>query len=231
MNIIKVKAVIFDMDGVITNSMPEHFRAWKKIFSDEGISVTHLDVYAREGQPGKNTVRELFEEYGKTYTPDIAKAILEKKERLFKTMVRQRFIPGARRFLKGLAKKGFTLALVTGTSRHEAKRILPGHIWKLFSVIITGDDVRRGKPFPEPFLKSLNKLCLKPHEAIVIENAPFGIESAKRAGLKCIALATSLPKSYLKDADLVFPSFKELRKKVAFATESGTSIHPIGLGV
>jgi beta-phosphoglucomutase len=204
------------MDGVITNSMPEHFRAWRKIFSEEGILVSHLDVYAREGQPGKNTVRELFKTYGKPYTPAIAKAILEKKERLFKTIVKRRFIPGARRFLKGLADKGFTLALVTGTSKHEAKRILPGHIWGLFSVIITGDDVRRGKPFPEPFLKALKKLSLKPDKAIVIENAPFGIESAKRAGLKCIALATSLPKSYLKGADLVFPSFKELQKKVSF---------------
>ena len=214
--ILKVKAVIFDMDGVITNSMPEHFRAWRKIFSGEGILVTHLDVYAREGQPGKNTVRELFKTYGKPCTPGIAKAILEKKERLFNRIVKRRFIPGARRFLKGLADKGFTLALVTGTSRHEAKRILPGHIWGLFSVIITGDDVRRGKPFPEPFLRSLKKLRLKPDRAVVIENAPFGIESAKRAGLKCIALATSLPKSYLNGADLVFPSFKELQKKVAF---------------
>jgi len=214
--IIAAKAIIFDMDGVITNSMPQHFIAWRKIFSEEGIRVTHLDVYAREGQPGKNTVQELFKAYGKPYSPDIAKAILERKERLFKKIVKRRFIPGARSFLKCLAEKGFTLALVTGTSRHEAKRMLPAYIWDLFSVTITGDDVTRGKPFPEPFLKALKKLYLKPDKAVVIENAPFGIESAKRAGLKCIALATSLPKSYLNCADLVFPSLKELQKKVSF---------------
>jgi len=108
------------------------------------------------------------------------------------------------------------LALVTGTSRHELYQILPTSLRDLFSVIVTGSDVKHGKPHPEPYLKSLKGLKIKASAAVVIENAPFGIRSAKQAGLKCIALETSLPKKYLSEADAIFPSIKELQSNVLF---------------
>ena len=99
------------------------------------------------------------------------------------------------------------------------KRILPKYLRDLFSVIVTGDDVKRGKPHPEPYLKALKKLKLKAKDVVVIENAPFGIDSARRARLMCLALSTSLPKTYLKDADFIFPSFKALRSKVSLRND------------
>jgi beta-phosphoglucomutase len=104
---------------------------------------------------------------------------------------------------------------VTGTSRHEVHRILPEPIYNLFDGVVTGNDVRRGKPHPEPYLLALKKVQLRPEEAMVIENAPFGIRSAKSAGLVCIALETSLPRRYLAKADFIFSSFRELRKKLS----------------
>ena len=213
---LKVKAVIFDMDAVITNTMPDHFRAWKEIFNRQGIKVTHFDIYRREGQKGIRSVEEISKEYGRPIPVGNAKKILLEKEELFKKIVKRRFIVGARSFLRFLYKKNIKLALVTGTSRHELHRILPEHLYNFFSVIVTGSDVKNGKPHPEPFLKALKLFKMKPSEAIVIENAPFGIQSAKKAGLRCLALASSLPKEYLKEADQVFSSIKEMRERLNF---------------
>ena len=214
---ISVKAVIFDMDGVITNTMPDHYKAWHKVMLDEGISVTHHDIYSREGQRGYWSVFELFEKYGRKTTTHHAKELLLKKEKLFKKIVKQRFIVGSRKLLKDLARDGFELALVTGTAHHEAKKILPKSLYSLFSVIITGDMCHHGKPHPEPYLKAIKALKIKKTQGIVIENAPFGIQSAKDAGLKCIALETSLPRKYLKKADYIFHTVKELREKINLA--------------
>ncbi len=213
---LKVISIILDMDGVITNTMPDHYRAWKVIFRKEGIPVTYEDIYTREGQPGIHSVKEIFEEYGKTLDGGKARQILKDKERCFKKIVRCRFIPGARSFLRTLHRNQFRLALVTGTSRHELEKILPAPLRKLFEVTVSGCEVDYGKPHPEPYLKSLERLKIKPSEAVVIENAPLGIHSAKAAGLKVLALETSLPKKYLRGADAVFPSIRELRSRVVF---------------
>lgn len=204
------------MDGVITNTMPDHFHAWKKILKDEGIAVTYHDIYSREGQRGINSVFELFETYKLPMTDPRAHQILKRKEELFKKIVRLRFITGSRRFIRQLHKKGFKLALVTGTSRHELHRILPRPFYDLFDVVVTGSDVMNGKPHPEPYLKAVRQLALRCQDAVAIENAPFGIRSAKAAGLKCFALETSLAKKYLDQADRIFKTFNEMESKINF---------------
>ena len=214
---IQTRALIFDMDGVITNTMPDHYRAWKKIFAQEGIAVNYYDIYRREGQRGISSVREIFAEKGRPYTPARGRLLLREKERLFKKIVARRFIPGARRFVREMRRRGFILAVVTGTSRHEARKILTPALGKLFSVIVTGSDVKNGKPHPEPYLLALKKLALLAADAVVIENAPFGIESARRARLLCIALTTSLPRRYLRGANHIFSSLREMHERVLFA--------------
>ncbi|MCK5580026.1 MAG: HAD family phosphatase [Candidatus Omnitrophica bacterium] len=218
--ILKVKAVIFDMDGVITDTMPFHFQAWQKVLLDEGIEATHLDIYSREGQRGITSVEEIFTSYEVPFTEEKAREILFKKEELFKQIVKTQFIPGSLDFLKDLTRRGITLALVTGTARHEVLEILPEDVVKLFKVIVTGTDIQNGKPDPEPYLLALDKLKIQPEDAVVIENAPFGIKSAKTAGLKCIAIATSLPEKYLCEANQVFSSIKDMREQHRF-TEMG----------
>lgn len=214
---IKAKAIIFDMDGVITNTMPDHYRVWKKIFRKHGIVVSRFEVYEREGQKGIDSIDEIFEQHGKPLTTSAARKILRQKERAFRRKAGIRFIPGARQFLKSLHSKQFRLGLVTGTSRKELNQILPEGLRRLFHARITGTDVRDGKPHPEPYLKALQLLHVKPKDAIVIENAPLGIASAKGAGLRCLAIATSLPAKRLKRADRVFRSIKDLKRKVRFS--------------
>ena len=204
------RAIIFDMDGVITNTMPYHFDAWLQIFKTAGIKVNCYDVYKREGQDGLSSIKEIFKEHNISFSLKLAKGLLRRKETLFKKTVKIKFIKGARPFIRRLKRHKLRLGLVTGTSRQEMEKILPLAIRRLFNVVVTGDEVWKSKPHPEPFLKALKMLKLNRREVIVIENAPFGIRSAKKAGLYCIALETSLPRRYLSGADVIISSFREL---------------------
>jgi len=208
----RLKAVIFDMDGVITNTMPYHFRAWRKIFAKNGVKVSKFDIYRREGQKGTESIQEIFAEAGIKISIAKARQVIDEKETLFKTIVRRRFIPGARPLLKALYRSKMRLALVTGTAFHEVKRALPHDLFDVFEVMITGSDVLLGKPHPDPYLKALEALKISREEALVIENAPFGIQSAKAAGISCYAIATSLPPEYLKEADKILRDYQELLK-------------------
>ncbi len=212
----RTRAILFDMDGVITDTMPYHFRAWRKIFGNLGIKINYYDIYKREGQKGIESVKEIFNEKGREFILKEAKEILAEKEKLFKSIVKVRFINGSKSFLNFVKKKGLKLGLVTGTSDHELKKILPIHIYAKFDAVITATDVQKGKPNPEPYLKCLKRLRISPSEAVVIENAPFGITSAKESGIFCIAISTHLPPKFLKEADLIVHSFKELKQNHLF---------------
>lgn len=214
MELSKIETVFFDLDGVITNTMPSHLEAWKKILKNENLEISDYDIYAREGQKGADSVQEIFADYGRKLSREDALRILADKEVLFKKIVNLQFIAGSLDFLKFLSDARYPLALVTGTARHELDRYVPDHVLKHFQVIVTGSDVKNGKPHPEPYQTALTKMNFKASEAVVIENAPLGIASAKAAGIRCLAIETSLPRKYLHQADSVFSSIDELRAVV-----------------
>lgn len=200
------------MDGVITHTMPYHYLAWQKVFKGSGIKVDRFEIYSREGQKGLDSVLEIFAKHGRPISPADARKLLIRKECLFKKIAHKRFVPGARAFIQKCHRSGCRLALVTGTSRHEVYKILPSRLIRCFDIIVSGDDVKHGKPHPEPFRKALKALKIPRQKAVVIENAPFGISSAKQAGLTCLALKTSLPSSYLKGADRIFDNYRSLER-------------------
>ncbi|MFH0752967.1 MAG: HAD family phosphatase [Candidatus Omnitrophota bacterium] len=210
----KIKAILFDMDGVITLTMPYHFRVWKKVFALAGIHVSKHEVYLREGQQGLQSVIEIFKAHNKPISINSARKLLLQKEHLFKNIAKTPYVPGARTFIRKCRQKGLKLALVTGTARQEIEKILPESILNYFHVIISGSDVRKGKPHPEPYLKALKSLRIGREGVLVIENAPFGITSAVKAGINCIAIETSLPKKYLKGAHHIVQDFKELESYI-----------------
>ena len=214
-----IKAVLLDLDGVITNSMPYHFQSWKYVFKKIGLDLTHLDIYLREGQPGIISLREICKKYKKEFNIQEAKVILNQKELMFKKIVQPKYIAHSRWLISKLKRMGFRLGLVTGTARHEVQRMLPNNLINKFDVVITANNVKLGKPHPEPYEKAIRRLSCKSNQAVAIENAPFGIQSAKRAGLKCLAIETSLPKKYLKQADAVFHSIKHMMKHVDLRVE------------
>ncbi|MDD5730691.1 MAG: HAD family phosphatase [Candidatus Omnitrophica bacterium] len=213
------KAVIFDMDGVIVDSMPYHFIAWYEALRPFGVRVSCFDVYSREGERWEKTLTELLKKAGITPGRKLLRKIFLRRQRIFKSYYKRFLFNGAKETLIFLKRKGFLLGLVTGTPAKEVISILPKEIRLLFDSIIAGDSVKNGKPHPEPYFKAAASLNVKPSQCAVIENAPYGIKSASKAGMFCIGLTTSLPKEYLKGADIVAESLlgiKTIVDKPAF---------------
>ena len=204
------RAVIFDMDGVIVDSMPYHFIAWYEALRPWGVRVSCFDVYSKEGERWDKTLKSLL---GRTHikpTQRVLERIFSERRKIFKQYFKRFIFKGAEELLISLYKKGYLLGLVTGTPDKEIKKILPLPMRRLFSATIAGNEVKNGKPHPEPYLKAAKALGLAPSACVVVENAPFGIESAKRAGMVCIGVTTSLPKEYLKGADALVNDLGEI---------------------
>jgi len=103
------------------------------------------------------------------------------------------------------------LGLVTGTSSREVRRVVPARTLAKFHAVITGDRVRHGKPHPEPYRRAVRSLRVRSRHTVVVENAPYGIRSARAAGIGLVvALASSLPPRFLREAHCVVPSVKRL---------------------
>jgi beta-phosphoglucomutase len=206
------KAIIFDMDGVIVDSMPYHFIAWYEALRPFGIRVSCFDVYSKEGERWDKTLDVFFKRANIKPTRKILKQIFSSRQKIFKKYFKRFIFKGTEEFLDHLDKKGYLLGLVTGTPTIEVKKILPKKIQKFFDCIVAGDQVRIGKPHPAPYLKAAKILHCSPGECLVVENAPLGIESAKNAGMFCVALATSLPAQYLSGADIILKELGEMGK-------------------
>jgi beta-phosphoglucomutase len=204
-------AVICDMDGVIVDSMPYHFLAWYEALRPYGISVRCFDVYMREGERWQRSIEDFLKGSGIKPSKKLFRRVFAARRKLFRNRFKRFIFKGAREFLACLKKKGYMLALVTATTRAGVTEILPKNIERLFDHVVTGDHIVMGKPHPEPYLKAAKALGVKPSECAVIENAPYGVASAKKAGMFCIAITSSLPKEYLKRADVVVDSLAEAR--------------------
>lgn len=204
------KAVIFDMDGVIVDSMPYHFLAWYEALRPLGVRVSCFDVYSKEGENWKKTLKEFLRRADIEPTKARLEGIFSRRKKIFKKNFKRFIFKDAEEVLTCLKKKGYKLGLVTGTPSHEVKRILPKNIYGLFGCIVAGDHVKRGKPHPDPYLAAAKAMAADPAECAVIENAPFGVESAKKAGMFCMAVTTGLPKEYLKRADIIVSELRDI---------------------
>lgn len=215
---IKLKAILFDMDGVLFDSMPAHVVAWAQTFKEEGLAFTEEEGYLQEGRTGNGTIDIVFNrEFGRNATPEETERIYKKKSGLFDANPIAPVMPGARELLEQIRDNGLKRILVTG-SRQKAllskiNYFFPGQFTP--SRMVTAYDVTKGKPDPEPYLQGLSKAGAQAFNAIVIENAPLGIEAAKAAGIFTIAVNTGkLGDHYLLDAgaDLLFPGMSALNE-------------------
>jgi beta-phosphoglucomutase len=207
------------MDGVITDTMPIHLKAWQDAFRPCGISIDNMDVYLREGMQSRTMAREIALEKNICLRDEDLDRIVAEKTRIFdsETEAHVRVYEGVPETLRMLRNNGLRTALVTGSKTSSAEKVLKAAgVREQFDVIVTGDDTKKGKPDPDPYLKGIEKTGVNRLDCIVVENAPLGIRSAKAAGVDyVIAITTTLGPSYLREADDIMESFSALEQCLA----------------
>jgi HAD superfamily hydrolase (TIGR01509 family) len=197
------KAILFDYDGVIANTPEFNYRSWHSAFSPEGVDIKRREYFLMEGRGPLLISQMLCEAHGVSSEKD--EEIMKQKEKFMRQIAGQSTIySGIPELLLRLLQGGVLLALVTGASKKRVEQFLPKEIHKFFNAVITSDDVIKTKPDPEPYLKAALILGVSPEDSLVVENAPLGIESAKKGGFPCIALTTTLEAADLYQADAVF---------------------------
>ena len=210
------KAVLFDMDGVLYDSMRFHARAWYETATHHQLISTPELFYLYEGRTGESTINELYQKtFGRDATEDEKKSIYEEKAVLFNQYNDGKEMQGAAEVLKAARASGLQTLVVTGSGQHslldKLEHTYPGYFKR--EKMVTAFDVKFGKPHPEPYLMGLEKAGVKAHEAFVIENAPMGVQAGVAAGIFTIAVNTGpLDTRVSPDAgaDLLYPSMTAL---------------------
>ena len=192
------KAVLFDMDGVLYDSMRFHARAWYETATHHQLISTPELFYLYEGRTGESTINELYQKTFNQYNDGKA-------------------MQGAAEVLKKVKASGLQTLVVTGSGQHslinKLEHTYPGYFKR--EKMVTAFDVKLGKPHPEPYLMGLEKAGVKPYEALVVENAPMGIQAGVAAGIFTIAVNTGpLDDRILLDAgaELLYPDMTALAK-------------------
>lgn len=211
-----LKAVLFDMDGVLFDSMPNHARAWNEVMKQYGLTLSYEEAYMHEGRTGASTINLVSQrERGKDATPQEIEDIYRKKTEIFNSFPKAVRMPGAWETIQQIKADGLMVMVVTGSGQHSLLERLNRNFPDTFTPerMVTAYDVKHGKPDPEPYLMALKKGGLQRNEAIVIENAPMGVRAGVAAGIFTVAVNTGpLPDKVLLDegANLLLPSMTAL---------------------
>ena len=213
------KAALFDMDGVLYDSMPNHAVAWHDSMEKFGIHMTAYDAYATEGARGIDTIRKMVKEQkGEDISLEKAQEMYDLKTKFFHSMKEPDIMPGVRELMQKMHERGMLIGVVTGSGQRPLiNRLLNDfHEFVDESRLVTAYDVRRGKPYPDPYLMGLEKAGhLQPWEGMVIENAPLGVRAGVAARIFTVAVKSGpLPDSALTDegADLIFSNMTDFLK-------------------
>ena len=216
---INLKAVLFDMDGVLFNSMPNHARSWHKVMVRMGFGLSEQEAYMHEGRTGADTINIISRrERGHDATDEEIKAIYAAKSEEFNKCPEAPRMPGAWEVLNKIKADNLTRMIVTGSGQvsllDRLNKNFPGIFQK--ELMVTAFDIKFGKPNPDPYLMALEKGGFQPNEAIVIENAPLGVQAGVAAGIFTVAVNTGpLPDQVLWDAgaNLLFHSMTEFNEQ------------------
>ena len=212
----QLRAVLFDMDGVLFDSMPYHADAWSKVMTDAGFNFSKEDVYMNEGRTGADTINTAsLAQFGKPATQELIDALCKAKCDIFDTYPPTPRMQGAIELVQKVKACGLTPMIVTGSGTPSLLDRVQSNFPGLFKEehIISSFNVKRGKPFPDPYLLALEKGGFAPNEVIVVENAPLGVTAGVAAELFTVAANTGpLDAQVLTDAgaNLVFPSIQAL---------------------
>ena len=211
------KAVLFDMDGVLYDSMPRHAVAWQQSMAKFGIKMTEADAYATEGARGIDTIRTMVrQQRGEDITLEQAQEMYDEKTRLFHLMDVAPLMPGILGLMEHIHRQGLRIGVVTGSGQRPLiNRLLTDFKEYLDEQhIVTAYDVSRGKPAPDPYLMGMQRAGTEPWQTVVVENAPLGVRAGVASRAFTIAVNTGpLPDAVLLDAgaDKLFKRMTDLR--------------------
>jgi beta-phosphoglucomutase family hydrolase len=204
----QLKAVIWDMDGVIADTAPFHFQAWQEVFRKRKIPYSREIFQQNFGRRNDVIIRSIA---GESYSESEMEAILEEKEGLFRAKAAGKLkpIPGALGLIDELREYGVKVALGTSSPIENGQFVTRQlGIEDSFDAIVWGREVTEGKPSPQIFLLAAERLKVDPDNCAVIEDSVSGVTAAKRAGMKCLAVTSSHPGEKLAEADLVVDSLE-----------------------
>jgi beta-phosphoglucomutase len=205
-----IKAILFDLDGVIVDSLHYHYLAWDHMFKGIGGSVTEESIFLSEGMNSFEILPLFLKKFKVELPVEKHKKFIEDKRSYFRQIAQLTYYPNAFETIIKLRDRGYTTALVTACARKNMEKSIDSEHQKLFDFIISGDEVTHSKPNPEPYLIAQKTLRLEVSECVAIENAPLGVESVKNAGIICIAVESTLGRQYLQKADFIINEIQEL---------------------
>ena len=214
----KLKAVLFDMDGVLFDSMPYHSEAWHTVMKSHGLTLSREEAYMHEGRTGASTINIVStRQRHREATEEEIKEIYQTKSDIFNSLPKAERMPGALELLNQIKEDNLIPVVVTGSGQKSLLERLNRNFPNIFKgeLMVTAFDVKYGKPNPEPYLMGLQKAGVKANEAIVVENAPLGVRAGVAAGIFTVAVNTGpLPDKVLLDegANYLFHSMSDFSK-------------------
>src|SRR5215468_6976985 len=202
------RAVIWDLDGTLIDSSELHWKAWQEVTAVENIPLTYEQYVADFGKRNDEILRGRM---GADLSDEFIARVSLAKEDVYRDLIRTKgleLLPGARYWLERLKAEGWLQALGTSAPRGNIDAVFAAlGIEKFFDAVMSSEEVKAGKPEPDVFLVAAEKMGVTPRDCIVIEDAPSGVEAARRAGMKSVGVLTTHRE--LK-ADLVAPSLDQL---------------------
>lgn len=224
-----LKAIIFDFNGVIVDDEPLHLELFRKVLLEEGIFLSDEDYHEKYlGYDDRGCFTAALCDNART--PDAAddafiQELIERKAEYYRQAIQERMLlfPGVVELVRRSAEQ-YPLAIASGALRDEIEFVLQrGDLRDYFQVIVAAEDVSECKPDPEGYLKALARLNhllqaeIQAHECLVIEDSIAGIEAAKAAGMRCVAVTNSYRADELQMADEIVESLVEMDTAQLFA--------------
>lgn len=207
-----VQAIIFDMDGTMINNMPYHAMAWKKFCKQHGLDLTDEEFKQKISGKKNNEIFQII--FKRELTSEEAEKFAEEKESIYREIYKDHIheIPGLKSLVKKIRGMNIPVAIATTAPQKNREFALEmlGIPFSDFAIIVGDEEVSKGKPDPEIYLKTAQGLGIEPSKCLVFEDSPAGVESAKNAGMKVVAITSSHSHEELAGADFFEKDFKKL---------------------
>lgn len=210
-----IRAIIFDMDGVLVLGVNKyHIKAWDEALKEFKLNIKLIseEEYNKlEGMKGNEILSIILKRNHKSLPASLKEKIYSRKKQIFQEIDSPHVDQETKTLLINLGNKDYKLALASGNNRQVVEKLIDNeHLEDIFDVVVTGDEVKRGKPYPDVYLRTVQELKFEKDECVVIENAPLGVKAAKTAGLFVVAITSTLSDKFLTGSDRIIDNLKEL---------------------